>query len=164
MKRLGYSWGVIFIFVCWMLIIESILVLVKYIKKIFSMIRDNQYRDAQREQQTKEILEALWTRVDEMSSVEKEHLKYFINNNNKPLLDRNISYPYEHLLNSDWVHKTQYTGNKLISRKVNIINDNGQTEAKEFTYSVKYQYILKEPIYKILKYSWERYGRISHFD
>ncbi|QGU96393.1 hypothetical protein GOM49_15995 [Clostridium bovifaecis] len=162
-KRFGHFWGAIFIFVCWILIIETILITWKNIKKVYTKACDNQYRDVQREKQNKEILESLWTRIDEMSNVEKEKLKYFLNNNNQPLLEGNVSYSYGHLLNSDWVHKTQYTSNEQIKQKVNIIK-NGQTKIEEFVYSPKYQYVLQEHIYEALKYSLEKYGRISHFD
>ena len=35
---------------------------------------------------------------------------------------------------------------------------------KPITFAAKYRYKLKDDIYRILKYSYEKYGRISHFE
>lgn len=163
-KKFGQFWSVVFIFICWLLIIEIVVIIWKKTKKFYIKKVNKKYREVQVKKENKEILEMLWNRVDEMSQPEKDDLMYFLNNNNKPLLKGNVSYSYDHLLNSEWVHKSVYSGNEQITEQVNVIRNGGNTAVEEFTYTPRYQYILKEPIYEILKYSIEKYGRVSHFN
>lgn len=163
LKRFG-GWSRVFIFILWLLIIELIVLIYKKIKSIQISRFDKKYMDVQAQRENKQTLEKLWTIVDGMSKNEKNNLIYFLKNNNKPLLTGNVLYNGTHLLNSEWVHKSVYSGNEKITEKFNVIGNVGNTYIEERTYSPSYQYILKDHLYEALKYSLETYGRISHFD
>lgn len=158
------GWSKIFIFIFWLLIIELIVFIYKKIKRVRVSRFNKRYMKIQTQKGNKEALDKLWTIVDGMSKNEKDNLIYFLKNNNKPLLTGNVFYSGTHLLNSEWVHKSAYSGNEKITENFNIINNGGNTYIEERTYSPSYQYILKEYLYEALKYSLEEYGRISHFD
>ena len=114
------------------------------------------------EKNKKETLNKIWTTVDEMTEEEKRILMYFLENDNKPFLDTDKNYSYNHLLISGWVHKSEYHGNKKKVEEVKVY-EKGKYIKKTFTTNYKYQYILEENIYNILKISLDKYDKISHF-
>ena len=87
----------------------------------------------------------------------------FIKNGNKPHFEAGICLG-EGLLNSQWVYKSEVQADKKIPAKVYNVNRMNAEQTNEFiTLSARYQYILKDEIFQILKYSLETYGKISHF-
>lgn len=170
-KEFGKSLSFIFFFILWLLVIELILFVYRVVKNIYIRKQDINFLKRQREIENKEKLEQLWTIIDGMKKTEKDNLMYFLDNDNKPLLD-NKEYPYSHLLGTEWVYKAEYNGTEKITEQVKVIKKpSSDLEGKAFGNMLKsrevtprYQYILREDIYVNLKHSLSEYGKISHFD
>ena len=157
-------WGyAVFLFCVWFLIIELVIWLVQKIQ-YHNYSKGVEQRNKQRQaEEWQQSLEFLWTDVDNLSSSDYKLLLRFIKNENQPYCSSGT--PMGHcLLNSDWVHKTVSKPAKRV-----LIKSNQRTSSKAIpipvyeTISETYQYILREDIYQMLKYSYEKYGKISHF-
>lgn len=110
-----------------------------------------------------EQLEQMWTYVDALSPLDRKLLDEFLNNDNKPYIENgSVYHSGDTLLTSNLVHRRrvhkegndrpiQYAANDL---KFAMYEGN----------SSKTEYVLKEDVFKLLKYSKDKYGRISHFD
>lgn len=156
----GYS---IFLFCICFLSIEFIIWIFNKIKSLYECIKNDTYYNRRIKRENREELEKLWTLVDRMSYKDYKLLMEFIKNGNKPHFEAGICLG-EGLLNSQWVYKSEVQADKKIPAKVYNVNRMNEEQTNEFiTLSARYQYILKDEIFQILKYSLETYGKISHF-
>ena len=136
----GYA---VFLFCAWFLCIEFVIWLIQkiqyhnYSKTVEQQSKQLQARELQ------EDLELLWTEVDSFSLSDYKLLLQFVKTENKPYFSSGVFYG-NCLLNSEWVHKT-------VSKPEKSVLGN-------------YQYILRNDIYRLLKYSYQKYGKISHFE
>lgn len=102
-------------------------------------------------------IEDLWSDVDKMSAKDYELLLDFIASENKPyyITNKEIKTP---LLSSDWVYEKELSFRDP--------SDRAYTINVEYEYDGDfkiYKYILKDDKYNLLKYSFNKYNRISHF-
>lgn len=154
-------------FLVWFLVLFFIISL---FKKIKGNIGDKKAKTANRKKEAeadekvlKEALEQMWTIIDGMSFSDYQLLLNFLNSENKPYLQAEISCGG--LLNSDWVYKTQKEPEKKVPIQVERTQKGSSIGMPMFeTISATYQYVLKDEIYNLLKYSMEKYGKISHFE
>lgn len=148
---------------------------VKYVVKVFKgMIARKAKRRAedkenkQNEQaKEKESLEKLWKYVDSLSPQDKNYLRVFLKNENQP-----IELIYEEqgwglLSNKKIVVSTEKTTRaqfnntmELDGRQIYIPN----TMDYDAGYSYTTLYKLSDDFYDLLRYSYDKYKRISHFD
>lgn len=140
-QKLGDIRATVTIFCIWFLIEYFIFSTFEYFNKCISSFKNKKYLKQLELEREKEILEKIWTKVDSLSHRDYEILMKFIRNGNKPHLARETSHYWygDNLFNSGWLHKSTCSQ------------------------GVSTQYILKDDIYQILKYSQEQFGRISHF-
>lgn len=156
----GYA---VFLFCIWFLIIELVIWLVQKIQ-YHNYSKDIEEQSKQREaEEWKRNLEMLWTEVDQFSPNDYKLLLRFIKNRNEPYYSSDTYMGFS-LLNSEWVHKSESRPAKQV-----LIKPNRGSSSKAIllpayeTIPGKYQYVLRDDIYQILKYSYENYGKISHF-
>lgn len=165
----------IFTFCIWFLIIYFLIQIVKYIIKGISWIIKSvknyfeekksklQQEQAEKEEEAK-VLEILWSSVDSLSSDEYKLLLNFIDTENKPYCEEGTRIG-SRLFSYNWFYKTEITPAKQIPIKVNRNDTKGMIAfSAHETVSATYGYILKDEIYQLIKYSLEKYGKISHFD
>lgn len=158
---LGYA---VFLFCVWFLIIEFVIWVVQkiqyhnYSKGIEQSSKQRQARKLQ------EGLESAWSEIDRLSPNDYKLLIQFVTNGNKPYYSSGTHFG-KCLLNSEWVHKTVSKPAKqvLIQTKRTSSSRAIPLPVHE-TISETYQYILRNDIYQLLKYSYETYGKISHFE
>lgn len=115
----------------------------------------------------KESLEKLWKYVDSLSPQDKNYLRVFLKNENQP-----IELIYEEqgwglLSNKKIVVSTEKTTRaqfnntmELDGRQIYIPNTMEYDEG----YSNTTLYKLSDDFYDLLRYSYDKYKRISHFD
>ena len=158
---IGFS---VFLFCIWFLVIKLIIWFFEKIQCL-SYSRKEEQRHSQREAlQERETMEALWTDVDRLSQSDYRLLLKFVRNENKPYLTSGTHFG-ECLLNSGWVHKTISKPERKIPIKTQRSSSSKAIPLPVYeTISETYQYILNDDIYKLLKYSYEHYGKISHFE
>lgn len=158
-------WGyAVFLFCVWFLCIEFVIWLVQKIQ-YHNYSKGMEQRNKQRQaSELQEDLEWLWSEVDSFSASDYKLLLKFVKNENKPYVSSGTVYG-DCLLNSKWVHKTVSKPEKrvLIQSQRNPSSKAIPIPAYE-TVSATYQYILNNDIYRLLKYSYETYGKISHFE
>ncbi|PWJ47791.1 hypothetical protein [Faecalicatena contorta] len=155
-------------FLIWFLIVEMVMGIFKgIISAVNRKIKGEKrqiYENDRIERENKEILEVLWTRVDEMNARDYQLLVEFINNGNQPHYEAG-QYFGDCLLNSDWVHKTVVQAEKQVPIKIERSSMEGIHRFPIYeTISARYQYVLKDELYKALKYSMDKHGKISHFE
>ena len=142
--------------------------LIKKITNIFENAKEKAYAEERKnrvsQQNEMRVLEQLWTDVDGLSVYDYNLLVKFIESGNEPHYMTGTICG-NGLLNSEWVHCSQVKGEKKIPIKVisGFNGGNGNMQPKYEMVSAKYQYILRQEIYELLKLSQEKYGKISHF-
>lgn len=115
-----------------------------------------------------EALERLWTYVDGRSPSDKELLMTFIQTNNKPIEQSGEIFGdcllCSQLVNVTIVKPSQET-QLIIGQPIEKSPKATRIPIGQMIFSqpVK-QYKLKDDFYKLLKYSYDKYGRISHFN
>lgn len=135
------------------------------VKKIINNYNEQVYLSKESQKQELKTMERLWTDVDGLSANDYKILKYFLDNDNKPVYTIG-EYSGYGLLKSKWVYKTEV---KDFQNKKEFTNDEYFKEniTRFINYNpwhATYQYILKKEIYDLLKQSQIKYGKISHFD
>lgn len=167
-KKLGNTMFSVFSFCSWFLILELFKFIFKSIVQFFNVKRKQRYLRKSRKEETlkvnKELLERLWTEVDSMSPRDYELLMSFITNGNQPYVTASI-FCGSCLLNSEWVHKSLCKEEERVSIPGRTSSNSNEIPLERYAdVQAKYQYILKDEVYQILKYSQDKYGRISHFN
>lgn len=164
--RIGKPLYAILFFCFAFIIIEFILWIVKTIREKIDKNRENTRKKEYQESEMKEILENVWTLVDRMMPQDREMLMEFLKNNNSPICVKG-ELSSNCLLTSSYVVSTVVPNDE----KVTLNDPSGILDKKEgkifipkMSFGIqKRHYILRDDFYKILKYSYEKYGRISHF-
>lgn len=161
-STIGFS---VFVFCVWFIIIEIIKIIWNSIRRKSSEIHRDAYYSKENQAKTEKVLEMFWNRIDAMDPRDYRLLIEFIKNGNKPHYEAGFICG-ESLLTSDWVYRNQLDLSEkvIIDTEMNVSDGKGGFHIKPTTFIAKYQYKLKDDIYHILKYSYEKYGRISHFE
>ena len=114
-------------------------------------------------------MEKLWTAVDEFAPDDRKLLKEFLENENAPIIRSSGSrYFGNSLLASDWVVSTEeYDDHAEEPPFILPSNQKGKaipiySDSVGRPLVVKYK--LRNEIFTFLKYSKEKYGKISHFE
>ena len=171
-NRVGkFLYGVLIFCLCFLLI-----QLGKYIVKTFKELRsrkekqeaEEQEKKQEEEAEEKEKLEDLWKYVDALSPQDKDYLRVFLKNGNQPI-ELMGGEPYRGLLSNKKIvvstqKPTEVQRNntmELEGRKVYIQNMIEYTMVYSTTTTL---YKLNDDFYALLKYSLDKYKRISHFD
>lgn len=101
-------------------------------------------------------------RVNQLNPSDRELLKEFVESNNKPIIrNGNTLYGSSSLLGSDWIISTVM---KTDDDTVQLKKNNSISPVYMSLINSKKQYMLKEDIFKILKYIQNKYGKLSHFE
>lgn len=140
LTKLGY-W--LFVSGCFFIIIQLLI----WIKNKIQEKQYNRYlkrsNTEYRKKEAEENLQVLWEYVDGLDQEDRNLLKQFLANKNKPLVIRgNVYYAYGKLLNSHSVHSQK-----------------GYDDQGSYT-----KYVLEESLYNALVVSSELYGKISRFE
>lgn len=117
----------------------------------------------------KEALEKLWSNVDAFNQDDRKVLHEFLESQNAPIeRSSGIHYYRNSLFNSDWLVSTEeYRETEPVSfnipeHKAILVFKNSFDTGGTRTVIKKYK--LREDIYNVLKYSMDKYGKISHFE
>jgi hypothetical protein len=156
----------VFAFCVWFLLIYTFMWIIKaFIKGIKEKADEKEYVNKSLLRDEAKVLEQLWTDVDGLSVSDYKLLVKFIETGNKPHYTAGTVCG-NCLLNSEWVHCSQVREEKQMSIKVAPSPNKGNRIMLPIqeTISAKYQYILRQEIFDLLKYSKEKYGKISHFE
>lgn len=166
LEKLGKAVFVLFISGALFIIISFLVVCYDKIQKWKRRIgykHASKISDAIRE---KEQVEKLWEDVDRMTPEDRALLLQFIKSNNAPYAENRSVYRCGNsLLTSEWVISADvYTGRELpclgpSGKPVENLPKELQTYKETVT-----QYKLRDDVFNFLKYSYEKYGRISHFE
>ena len=145
--------------------------LLVFLWKKFSQHRENkaekQYYARSSQKTEKKDMEDLWTAVDKWGPDDRQLLKEFLDSNNTPIY-RTAGYRAagNSLLNSNWVISTEEYGEE---EPPVILSD--RLKGKGIPVgsfgvgrSIVIKYKLHDDIFAALKYSKEKYGKISHFE
>lgn len=131
--------------------------------------RRAEYQENIQDEQTKEkeTLENLWKYVDSLSPKDKNYLRVFLKNENQPIELICKEQDWGLLSNKEIVVSTEKTTRVQINNTVRLegrqiyIPDTMEYNAG---YSTTTLYKLSDDFYDLLRYSHEKYKRISHFD
>ena len=128
---------------------------------------EKQYYTHSSQRNEKKRMEELWTAVDKWGPDDRQLLKEFLDSNNTPIY-RTAGYRAagNSLLNSNWVISTEEYGEE---ESPVILSD--RLKGKGIPVgsfgvgrSLVTKYKLHDDIFAALKYSKEKYGKISHFE
>ena len=115
----------------------------------------------------KNDMEGLWTAVDKFNPDDRNLLKEFLDNDNAPI-ERSSGYRYfgNSLLASEWVVSTEEYGKE---EPPIVLSEQLKGKAiplcsMEPVRTIVVKYKLRDDVFSFLKYSKEKYGKISHFE
>lgn len=142
--------------------VKTFLLIIYYkLKKHYSYQQYLKEKEKDKNREMNEKLETLWSIVDNCSKEEQQLLMEFIKNKNKPIIKED-TYNNK-ILNSNLVHKTIHKPQEIYTEYTKPKSPYAIGISRTVCTRPEYKYILKEEVYELLKESWERYGRISHF-
>ena len=123
-------------------------------------LRKQEERKREKEQEVKE----LWEFIDGLSPKDRQYIDGFLETNNEPIESWGQSYlAYDSLLsNREWVITTEISKYYDFSANEEITDETVIKENKLVPFSFDL-YKLKQDKFDLLKYSIEKYGRISNF-
>lgn len=117
----------------------------------------------------RKTLEKLWSAVDAYSPDDRKTIKEFLQTNNTPIeKSSGVCYFSSSLFNSNWVISTEEYGEEKpvvhipekLKGKAIPINPSAFVGGRE----IIMKYKLRDEIFNALKYSMDKYGKISHFE
>ena len=150
------------------LIIQLLIFFFRKIRGWISNKSAEEYRFQNDVKLEKEVLEKLWSSVDAFNQDDRKVLHEFLESQNAPIeRSSGIHYCGNSLFNSDWLVSTEeYRETEPVS--FNPPKKKGAVTLNVFdTYSTRTvikKYKLREDIYNVLRYSMDKYGKISHFE
>ena len=151
--------GILAFTLCFLLVELIILVAKRISRKVSEKKSDKEYQ----EQKEKEVVEQLWSDVDSLSPGDRTLLHKFIETNNEPIENEsNMWFSPGSLLVSEWVVST-FVPYHFENEESEITKEHG-IPLTHFMNQGKKKYKLKDDIFKLLKYSMEKYGKISNFE
>lgn len=126
------------------------------------------YRQKKNEEEENEIMENLWSFVDSLSVQDRHYLKIFLDNKNEPIEVLGVPHHYGLLRNQNIVVCTEKRQECGINHEKKIEFDGREVYQ---SYDIAFRmyksptklYRLKDDFYNELKFSNEKYHRISHF-
>jgi hypothetical protein len=146
-------------------LIEFIIWIFKLIQNHLEHIENSQARIEENKFNEMQSLENLWSFVDKLSISDYDYLINFLKSNNKPIVFSNRIFLSESLFNTQYVEVSICrSDNKNPNNANNEISLN-TTAFNLFELSgTKKQYRLTSDFFNLLKYSYEKYNKISHFE
>ena len=87
----------------------------------------------------------------------------FIENKNEPIIKEEKYNHDDWLLRSDWVHKTLYKKGEIELEVSKPASPDAIPIERRVIMPDEYKYILTKDVYEAASYSYNHYGRISHF-
>ncbi len=141
--------------------------IVKIIESIFLSLREKsrnnkleQYYNKKRIADAEENLKMLWRKIDQYYPDEKLLLLKFVKSNNQPISTINLGV-CRNLVNDDYIVKTytkmrSHTPHFKDPEKIHLVGGNTPIPCGEI-------FKLKDGIYEMLKYSYNKYGKICNF-
>ena len=159
-EKIGQAWVGILSFCVVFIAIQLVIWIAKKVKKAVQKSSNEDFLESQENAKEKMALNELWRQVDALFPDDRELLKKFLDSGNSPYIENtNVFRSPGHLLNSEWVVSSVVkTEPETIVRTGKGIPV-GQMIGREMK-----QYKLREEIYNALKYSRDKYGRISNFE
>lgn len=143
---------------------------------ILRKIQDNKYAKLKNKKEHNELMESLWSYIDKFSPEDKKLLKQFIETKNekpyicfKHKIDKdnfqNLYNKYKYMIVSDFTLQQTTSIDDYIPDIMVLAAKNsfGSCQSGSFE-QILVQIKLEDEFFKHLKYSYETYGRISHFD
>lgn len=151
--------GVLAFALCFLLV-ELIIFIAKRISK---KISDRKYEKKHQKQLEKETIDNLWSSVDSFTPGDRALIHNFLETNNEPIETEGYSW-YEpgSLFSSGWVDSTLVPYH--FENEDNEISKEHGIPLSHFINQGKTRYKLKDDIFQLLKYSMEKYGKISSFE
>ncbi|WP_302424719.1 hypothetical protein [Holdemanella biformis] len=154
----------VFVFCLWFLLIVLIIWGIDKVKGFWASIKDKKHQEALAKQENDKAIDFLWTEIDKLSLKDYKQLLEFVDNENAPITVSGIDFQ-QPFLNSNWFHRTEIEASKQVPisfvRNENTSSNFIPLPAYE-TIPAKYQYVLKDEIYELIKYSLDNYGKIGH--
>ena len=114
--------------------------------------------NAKREKERKHRLIYMWGKIDNMDPEDRKFLMEAINSGNKPYVMPQHSYRLSPIFSDPWVVSS--TVHSSLMEGVETMN---QIDSESILNNCVKLYKLREDVYEDLKYSKEKYGRISNF-
>ena len=159
--KLGHNVFLVFVFCLCLLVLESIRIVYLKLWNWFLLhryerrLKDN--KEIEDKKYIDQMLENIWNQVDSFNYRDYQLLKKFVTNGNEPYIQQGRACG-NCLLNSDWVNRRLLPPRD----KLETVRMNGEiVELRSI--SGAYEYKLNDGYYNLLKYSWDKYGRISNF-
>lgn len=163
-EKVGAVWIGILAFAACFLLVKLIVSIAKGIKSLTIKGANKKYRKKQDQKEEKETLAKLWGTVDAMTPGDRQTLQLFLDNGNSPLEESGSCFhSCESVLWSCWIASTKVPYEFEGQERQPSVNSNGIPNFY-FINQGKTRYKLKDDIYQLLKYSKEKYGRISNFE
>jgi|GEM_PF-2860738 len=158
----GSTFFLILIFCITFLIVKFLMVLFRWVNKKRYAFSNKKEKAEYVGMDFRNKLEQTWTYIDSLTPSERKLIEKFIESDNKPYVENgNVYHTFDAFLNSDLIHKRQmYRDSNDSIEYVTSVNIHNMFENNNL-YS---EYVLNDDFYKLLKYSKEKYGKISHFD
>ncbi len=155
-EKQNIYWALVMCIVAYTLIIAFLRYSVKEIRnKIYWSSCNAEYK----RKEERENLQKLWDMVDSFSEDERKDLKRFLKTGNKPIPKYSNYSSFDSLYHTNWVVSIEkYTTEEFVE----INPETGKEE--KFNRISTHLYKLNDNIYEILRYSMEKYGRISNFE
>ena len=154
----GKTFSFILLAIVFFLILEFIKWFIKGLMRRKSLTEVNKHNQAE----INATVDIIRNRVNQFNPSDRELLKEFVESNNKPIIrNGNTLFGSSSLLGSDWVISTVM---KTDDKTVQLEKNNSTSPVYMSLINSKRQYMLKEDIFKILKYIQNEYGKISHFE
>lgn len=164
LAKLNTTGFYVLVFCLWFLLIVLIIRVIDKVKEFSVSIKDKKNQKALIKQEYDKTIDLLWTEVDKLSLKDYRQLLEFIDNENKPISVPGLDFQ-QTFLNSSWFHRTEIEASKQVPisfvRNGNAPSNFIPVPAYE-TIPAKYQYVLKNEIYELIKYSLDNYGKIGH--
>lgn len=134
----------------WFFVCGCIFLIIRFVIWVHNKCQDWRYssylktqNEMYQKREDEEYIRKLWDYIEALNTEDREYLKYFLKNNNQPMIIKGrIHYSYGRLFVSEHVRKQE-----------------GWDENGFYT-----KYVLEESFYNVLVYSAQKYGKISRFE
>jgi len=164
-KKLGLTMFEILAFCICFVLIEALREIFKIIKNMYYKHQNKVLKRKRIEEENKKSCENLWEIIDNMSIQDYEYLLELLKTNNEPITVRGDFFGG--LFSTNWVHQTIIKTAEERDEYSPITNlpkgSIGFSIPHRIIVPATKQYILKDDIYKLLRYSYDNYGKISNF-
>ena len=126
-------------------------------RKIKNKISYSKYKNESIEENNKKALENLWSLIDTLSESERTEIRGFLKSTNIPIPKRGFSLGYSNYstLLVEMEKRTE------IKEKVTFADTGKEGILKA---QCTHIYKLKDDVYELIKYSYEKHGKICHFE